>query len=99
MEEARGILSCCGLTGVHDFQDYDLADDITGIVERSEDKGFLIAATSCYQEHAVKLLKKSKFKVLATFINPDTSNKITLWGLAINQPKPRKKAKKATKQK
>jgi hypothetical protein len=82
----RNFEHCCGATEIGGFgwdvtvdPGQDLLNDLLAEA-RAANKGFAICTTVRNQTAAVMRLKAQKFRVLATFNNPNTGNAVTLWG-------------------
>lgn len=99
MVEMHDFPRCCGAKILAAFG-YGFDTKLTSTLRAhhaqatNNETGLLLAITSPMQPHAEKLLKAKGFKATTTFINPSTDRKLTLWTKKINQPTPRKAARR-----
>jgi hypothetical protein len=88
---------CCGVGELGNFEGTldDVEYDVTRVnVEDNEagrfgfrSRGFIISFTSSQnKKDTISGLKANEFKVMTSFINPQTHRKVTMWGKKINQP-------------
>lgn len=90
--------NCCGVDVICGFPEQienlnkitikDIEKEIRSIIKRSNKRGILqITLNSLQNRQLGKLVKEFGFKVKHSFYNPNTSNRVYLYTLVINQPK------------